>query len=708
MKQLPEIKSVAKDNEDIIIQSSFEGTWLPSVSPLKIGDSNFSDCNNINYNKYGIVSIKGHVIFNVTPIATFTYGRAGHQLRVPNPLTGTKSYIIVQQLNDACTAGRLFINTNIPPLTGDYNPTAFLIESPGFSQGHFTESPGNQLVYSNGVQTLIYGGEEATISGFLLVDSITGLTPVNPINYTNAMMSASNAADNVVFIPAGKSYLIGATRPIQGFTPHIYTPNGTYSGEAQVQEWQGSGWSDVTSLVDGTYDWSRTHFKTGKISFASTIATCKPAYICEQLLYWYKVTLPAGSCYLTMVTIDMEIQPLVNLWDGVNRVCIQCEVYHTDHFEDYTPEVYDVSAASYPIAANISGLPTGTGKIRLMFTERTTAIRFAFPTGLVNKVANTYATIKYFNGTSYVSVGAVYDGTSNGNISMGQTGVMYWDAPAASSEVKKNEFGVIGYSYEISFSQTLTSSAGTAPYYTDGVFIDTIYGIPAPSTMGTYKFAFTYRNRLFLVGDVNGREGHAIDYSVTGTSDSFNGPDSSADGRRLYVGDGSSDLTCAVNVFNRYGAAMFDSEVLLKPHETYILDGESSSSDTSPFRINKISANVGCPAPATLCTAEVAFEVSKDAIRNIAIWLSAVGPMIFDASILSPISGIECYFDQFDSRCINYEYINRSHAWFDPSDYNWNLCMPVGYNIIMSGEIPGVTLINPHCAAGTYTLNYIA
>jgi len=153
---------------------------------------------------------------------------------------------------------------------------------------------------------------------------------------------------------------------------------------------------------------------------------------------------------------------------------------------------------------------------------------------------------------------------------------------------------------------------------------------------------------------------------------------------------------------------MFDSEVLFKPHQTFILDGESADSATNPFRIHQISENVGCPAPATICTAEVAFEVSKDAIRNIAIWLSAVGPMIFDAAILSPIAGIECYFDEFDSRCINYEYINRSHAWFDPSDYNWNLCIPSGYNILLSGEIPGVTLMNPHCTAGTYTLNYIA
>jgi hypothetical protein len=708
MQKLPEIKSVAKDNTDIIIQSSFEGGWLPSVSPLKIGDNNFSDCNNISYNKYGVISVKGHVVFNVTPITTYTYGRAGHQLRVPNPLTGTKSYIIVQQHNDACTASQLFINTTIPPAIGNYDSGAFLNESSGFGQGYFTESPGNQLVYSNGVQTLIYGGKESTISGFIVADSCASLSPVNPINYTNEMMNAS--PDTLVTLTSGKVYLIGATRPMCGFTPYIAVPNHTYSADAQVDEWNGTSWNAVSNLIDGSYDWGRTHYKTGEITFDSTVNTCKPAYICDQLLYWYRVLIPSGTCQVSLFTVDMPLQPLVNLWDGVNRVCIQCEVYQTDHFEDYTPEVYDVSSSAYPIAANFSGLPTGTGKIILMFKERTTAIRFAFPAGFVNKVSGTNATIKYWNGTSYSRVGYIYDGTYNvsTNASAGQTGVMYWDAPPADYEIKKNEFGVIGYSYELTFDETLTVAAGTAPYYTSGVFADTIYGIPAPSTMGNYKFAFTYRNRLFLAGDLLGKEGHAIDYGVTGVSDAFNGPDSSADGRRLYVGDGSSDLTCAVNIFNRYGAAMFDSEILLKPHETYILDGESPNSTTNPFRINKISDNIGCPAPNTLCTAEVAFEMSKDVIRNVALWISAIGPVIFDAAVLSPIAGIECYFDEFDTRYINYDYFNRSHAWFDPSDYNWNVCIPSGYNILLSGEISGVTLLNPHCAEGTYTLDYIA
>jgi hypothetical protein len=681
---------------------------MPSTSPLKIGDNNFGDCNNINYNKYGVISIKGHTIVNVTPITTYTYGRGGYQLRVPNPLTGTKSYIIVQQFTDDLSASKLFLNVNAPPNIGDYNATEFLTENVGFGYGYFTESPGNQLVYSNGVQTLIYGGEEATISGFILADSITNLTPVGPVNCTLQMSNASDIAGNVVVIPVGKVYLVGASRPIKGLTPHISSPNSSGTGTAVIKQWSGSSWVSCTIVSDGTYDWGRTHYKTGYIELASTVGTAKPAYICDQLIYWYQVSLTSGSCELSFITVDMPLQPLVNLWDGVNRICTQCEVWKTDHFQDYTPEVYDISSSAFPIGANISGLVTGTGKIRLMFSEQVTAIRVAFPAGLVNKVSGTNATIKYWNGSSYTTVGTVYDGTLNGDISMGQNGVMYWNAPNILYETRKNEFGVIGYSYEITFDKTLTVSAGTEPYFTDGVFIDTVFGIPAPSTMPAYKFAFNYRNRLFLAGDILGREGHGIDYSVTGLSDSFNGSDSSQGGKRLYVGDASADLTCAVNIFNRYGAAMFDSEILLKANEVHILDGESPLSTTNPFKVNQISKNIGCPAPATLCTAEVAFELSKDAIRNIVMWLSNVGPYLFDAAVLSPVSGIECYFDKFDQRCINFEYITRSHAWFDSSDYNWNICMPCGWDITMSSEIPGVTLSNPHCTAGTYTLEYIA
>ena len=44
MKNIPEIKGNVQDNEEIIVQSSFDGGWMPSTSPLKIGDNNFGDC----------------------------------------------------------------------------------------------------------------------------------------------------------------------------------------------------------------------------------------------------------------------------------------------------------------------------------------------------------------------------------------------------------------------------------------------------------------------------------------------------------------------------------------------------------------------------------------------------------------------------------------------------------------------------------------
>jgi hypothetical protein len=448
------------------------------------------------------------------------------------------------------------------------------------------------------------------------------------------------------------------------------------------------------------------------------------------------------------------MQKLVNLWDGVNRVCIQCEVNRAGIYEDYTGEVYEGSSVQSPIVARFAGIASSDHVI-LMFEDRMTAVKFAFLAGLVNTTASTL-TISYWNGTTWATVGTVYDGTLNSatTISMNQNGTVYWDPPAIALERRVTLFSTYGYAYKLEWSAGLTShtkrpiqglsraaacvvswashglstgdivqcsgitqadwtalngvsyaatiidsdsfsipvnSSGYAADYVpatdpgvlaivsanvlDGCHPDTIYGIPAVSNMGSYKFPFTYRNRLFLAGDIISKEGHVIDYGVTNTSDSFNGADSSDMNKRLYAGKNSSDLVAAVNVFNRFGASLYNSELLLKQSEVFLLDGDAPDN----FKISQISENLGIAAARTLCTAEVAFEVSKDAIRNIAMWISSVGPVIFDAAVLVPLSGIGLYFDKTKTAtCVNFNALDKAHAWFDPNYYEWNVCLPSG------------------------------
>jgi len=683
MQPLQVPSNLAPDEQMQRLQFDFTGEWLPDLHPLKIGNGNYSDVNNVRYTKTGIKTCNGYTIINVTPIATYIKGRNGFQLRTPNT---QKSYIFTQQWNSALSASVLMVNKGTPPATSNFEGSALHADASGATQGFFAEAPNNDMIYCNSLETLIYGGDESAIGAFVLATSITGLTPVAPIIYTNEIRNILTTAENIVaFVAASNIYLVGSTRPLSGIKPYISVANASASTPT-IKEWTGTAWSACAVSSDDSSVGGVTHATTGMISFTSTVTTSKPAFITDQLLYWYQVSLSAGTCTIYHTTVKAPIQNLVDLWDGVNRVCIQCEVSRSSVYGDYTAEVYDTSTIQYPIAANFSGLAAADFAI-LMFQDRITAIKFAFLGGFVNTTVSTL-TLYYWDGTNFTSVGTLYDGTLSGGKAMNLNGTVYWNPPSSSVEHKVNLFSTYGYAYKLVWSGGLSGTGSTTT--PDGCWPDTIYGIPAVKTMGAYKFAFNYKNRIFLAGDVAGKEGHGIDYGVRETSDSFNGQDSSANNKRLYIGKNSSDVIAAANVFNRFGASLYNSELILKPNETYLLDGD----DPESFRVSQISENIGCIAPRTLSTAEVAFEMSKDAIRNIAIWVSSVGPILFDAAVIVPLLGVNLYFDKTNDVCVNFDYLSNAHAWFDPNYYEWNLCLPSGTDQVTCNVWLAYDLIN--------------
>lgn len=672
IRQLEQLSNSSPDDQVIPLQFDFTGQWLLDVNPLIIKSGNYSDIQNMRYIDGGMVSCNGYTRINSTPLVTYIKGRSGIQLRTPHTV---KSYVISQQFNTGLTVSKLAVNKANPPGTGDFESSFLHTDLTNAYEGNFIEGPQNNIIYCNGLETLIYGGDETQIASFMLADSITGLTPVNPIYYYEEIQNILTDGNNVVAIDAAsKIYFIASTRPLSGVKIYLSAFNASAS-VLTVKEWTGTAWNSVGNLDDKTIVTSGTdksHAKTGTISWDSTVDTSKPALINDELLYWYQFSLTAGTFTIYHATVNAPIQKLVNLWDGVNRICIQCQISRSGVYEDYTPEVYDQSTLQYPIAAKFSSL-LNTDHVILMFTDRTTAIKFAFIASLTNKAASTL-TVSYWSGSAWTSVGTVYDGTLDpgGTKSVAQSGTVYWDSPAKSSEHGQKLFGVYGYAYKFVWSNTLTADAGDP--LTAGVYADTIYGIPVIDTMGTYKFAFNYKNRIFLAGDVAGKKGHIIDYGIKNAVDSFNGDDSSDNDKLMYVGDNSSDLVGAVNIFNRFGSYLYNSELLLKTNGIFILDGD----DPLTFKIDQISSNYNCVAPRTICTAEIAFEIGKEAIRNIALWVSSTGPIIFDAAIIFPLTGINKYFDVNEDICVNFSALNKAHAWFDPNYVLWNVCLPSG------------------------------
>ena len=299
----------------------------------------------------------------------------------------------------------------------------------------------------------------------------------------------------------------------------------------------------------------------------------------------------------------------------------------------------------------------------VMFDDRISAIDWRVFSAKTNSNANS-PTISYWNGATYASVGLVSDGTSLANKSLGQSGVMSWNPPGAEEEFPRALYGVFGHVYKIEWNAALDSE----------VEVDTVWGVPAPLDVPPFKFPSQFKNRALLAGFTKGKQGNRVDYSLSSAADVWNGEESSMDGiQSLYFGN-EEDLTAGTQLYNRFGSNIFATWIAFKDGETYLLIGDGPEN----YRIFPISYNIGCPAPLTLATAEMGYKLTEEVVRNIAIWLSYSGPMLFDGAVMVPLRGIDKYFDPADSEYINRSSIERARGWFDTTYDEYNLLIPTG------------------------------
>jgi hypothetical protein len=191
-----------------------------------------------------------------------------------------------------------------------------------------------------------------------------------------------------------------------------------------------------------------------------------------------------------------------------------------------------------------------------------------------------------------------------------------------------------------------------------------------------------------MCGMVEGDELSRIDYSALGAPDVWNGESSSANGKEIRVGN-DEPLTAGVELTNRFGGNLTSHAVLTKPNETWLLSG----SGPEDYRLSQISSIIGCPAPLTLVTADVSFAIDQNAVRNIAIWLSSSGPVMFDGGVIIPmrfaqqdgaISSIDAYFDPNDSRYVTVSAFENARGWFDPQFNEYNLLLPTNTATVMN------------------------
>ncbi|MDD5006353.1 MAG: LamG domain-containing protein [Candidatus Omnitrophica bacterium] len=453
---------------------------------------------------------------------------------------------------------------------------------------------------------------------------------------------------------ASNYFLVGSKRPLQGVKFYVSTAN-TETSTLTVKEWTGSAWASLTA-TDNTSSGGKTLAQTGTVTWSSTASTSKLRYISGLSLYWYQFYYNAGSPSIYYVTTDAPMQSIKNIWDGAETYTVKVNKYDGTTYTDYTSLVGDQDDTS--TYADVSSLPT-TSSIILGYLERQQGFDISLVATKVNSTDNTQMTVQYWDGSNWVNVNALSDGTATANKSLNKSGVVVFTPVDAGQEFKQQISDTYPlYYYKITFANTIGAN----------VYISEIYGIPFPPTIPAYKFSANFQNRLFLFNETNGDRNKAT-YSVYNSPDIFNGDDSG----ELYFGDNTEIIAAAgiYNVFNTTGG--IEQLIVTKKNETYRVTGSSPST----WSVQRISTNVGCIAPLTMVSADM--TNIENVKRQVAIWMSDKGVFISDGATVTSISDdISCYFDPNNSKYIPAAMMSKSVGWYDPALKSYKLLIASG------------------------------
>ncbi len=672
--KLPEVRDIEVKDK----MHKFDGAWMPNLDPALIGAENFQTLINMRYNDGGIEGVNGYDDVNTTAIVDYTDIRNGIHFRTNR---SADSYVVIQAKKDFETQSRLYVNKTAIGSQGDFatgigqqaagSKGAYLWEDASADLiGRFAHGPSGTISYCNEEESNIWSGEEAAIGAVFTVDD-AALT--DPVDVTEKLTNTRTDASNRVTIDsAGRDYIVVmTTRPAQSFKFYVYTANGD-AADLAVTCWDGDDFGSVPgNQVDGTKTAGATLAKTGEYTFDFVDRdTAKPMHFEERYLYAYRFSLSAGDAVISEITANFPMQAPTNVWDGLYRVPIQCQFYNQSvvSYEDFTLHVSESSTLNTPVGAILDGMTT-LDTLTMMFEDQLAGIKFTMLANLVNETAARTLVLKYWDGDAWQAL-TVTDGTSaTADKMLSQSGLVSWDPP--SDEEKQTLFGTIGYAYQLSNADGSLSGAEGGD---EEIVIDLIDGIPARKEIEIYKFPTAYKNKTFMCGYVQGNEGNRIDFCADNAPDVWNGEDTSMDSfQSIYVG-GIEELTGARQLYNRFGSNIFAFLILFKNAQMYMLTGDGPLD----YKLYPVSFTIGCPAPETIATAEVGLEVGENVARNVVMWISHSGPMMFDGATLQRIEGLEPYFDPNDSRGVNFDQMEKFKGWFDSTYREWNVLLATG------------------------------
>ncbi|MHA2068659.1 MAG: hypothetical protein ACXABY_30215, partial [Candidatus Thorarchaeota archaeon] len=163
----------------------------------------FKDIQNLRPYDRGYRAVNGMSKINTTALATHLKARAGFHFSKQVPVA--ESHTLVQAWNTGETASKVWQNTTAIPSAGDFSGTALMDESAAtVEKGRFSDAPGGQMAYCNGVDPpQIWAGDETNIAAFLTCSAAPANALTNPREFTREVNNDLTSADEVAVVGGG-------------------------------------------------------------------------------------------------------------------------------------------------------------------------------------------------------------------------------------------------------------------------------------------------------------------------------------------------------------------------------------------------------------------------------------------------------------------------------------------------------------------------
>lgn len=519
---------------------------------------------------------------------------------------------------------------------------------------------GDKLLMSNGVdQHQIYGGDSSRIESFIVLEDSAAVATI-PVDGRDYSIEVSDGQSDTAAIlddlPPGTSFgyvFIKSPTPMKSFTPTMKVVNG---GAATVMTvWyrkSDNTWSPVSNLTDGTSDGGVSLAQTGTVTFTEPTDMI-PKYQYGQSGFWYGITFSVvlgASVEISDVTFDSNFQSIVNVWDGLQTAAVEVQTEGTS--------TYSVFGG---LAVDLSLLESGK-KIMISCADPIEGL-YIDPGATPNATGTTITSLKYWNGTAFVTVGTVTDDTAG----LSSPGWITFPRQAA---VQPRQFGssqYYAYWYELILDAAVSDDTSVAVQYMPYFDIN---------ELGRSQSVEVWKDRAVYSFD---RFGSYLYVSKTGFPLVLNGPDFGI----LQAGDGRSNKVVAQRKFH--------NELMVWQEEKGTAGGCLTLFEGySPTTFGKLllSSKIGCMNSkcATVVDGVLTATSTDETVKTLAFFLSRYGVCVCDGRTVNIISDdINNYFDPQEPECIRYNYEQEMWLEHDVMD-----------NVIRVGLVSGDTATTPN------------